>query len=317
MKQRILNILMSRRGYVSGEKMSEELNISRAAIWKHIKNLRNDGYEIESVTNKGYHLVSAPDMLDGNKISSCLTTKFTGRQLVIFDETDSTNLQAKQHSAYPNGTAFIADRQSVGRGRLGRQWDSPKGTGIWLTILLKPEIALSDVSQITLAAGLAVCRAIGIGAKIKWPNDIVIGSKKVCGILTEMSAETDRVNYVVCGIGVNVNNESFPQELSSATSMRIEGNKKYERNIIIARILNEFEKAYTEFLNGGFTAISDEYKNHCVTLGRNVQVTFKNRTVTGTAKDITESGALTVETADGDISVNSGEVSVRGIYGYI
>lgn len=318
MKNRILNILKTAEDYVSGEKISEQLNISRTAVWKHIRKLKNDGYEIESVTNRGYRLVFSPDLLSADDIADKLNTEFIGRKLVIFDETDSTNTQAKIHSAYPEGSVFIAEVQNQGKGSRGRQWSSPRGTGIWHTILLKPDISLAEVSQITLIAGLAVCRAIGLGAQIKWPNDIVIGSKKVCGILTEMSAETDMINYVVCGIGINVNNESFPEEIAHrATSMYLEGGEKYARNDIIARLLNEFELIYKQFLVGGLESVLENYKKLCVTLGREVSVIFKNETLTGKAADIDGTGALVIDKDSRRITVNSGEVSVRGIYGYV
>lgn len=318
LKTKILDMLKTSDGYVSGEKISSALDISRTAVWKHIKNLRKDGYIIQSVTNKGYKLVSSPDILDADTIKSKLSTEFIGRNIIIFDETDSTNAQAKKDSSAPEGTVFIAEVQKSGRGRLGRSWESPRGAGIWHSILLKPDIPLADVSQITLAAGLAVCRALGDGAKIKWPNDIVIGTKKVCGILTEMSAETDRINYVVCGIGINVNTESFPADIAEkATSLRIEYGHMFDRCEIIARFLNEFEDIYKTFSAHGLSAILDEYKANCITLGREVRVIMHNESVCGTAHGIAPDGSLIIRTENGDISVSSGEVSVRGIYGYI
>ena len=317
MKQRILDILKNADDFVSGEDISNKTGISRAAVWKHIKSLKNMGYEIDSVTNRGYRLVSSPDLITAEGITQNLNTEFIGRRLFIYDETDSTNERAKA-SGEIEGSVFIAEVQNHGKGSRGRGWVSPRGTGIWHSILLKPDIPPSEVSQITLVAGLAVCRAIGMGAKIKWPNDIVIGTKKVCGILTEMSAETDMVHYVVCGIGINVNTEKFDAEIKHrATSMYIESGEKQIRNDIIARELNYFEYYYKKFLEGGLCAILDEYKENCVTIGRDVTVIYKKEKVTGKAADIDENGALVVETADGTIRVTSGEVSVRGIYGYI
>lgn len=313
-----MDILKSADGYISGERISEQLNISRAAVWKHIKKFKEDGYEIESVTNKGYCLVSSPDIITESGITSGLGTEFIGRKLFIYDETDTTNERAKANNTAPEGSVFIAEVQTHGKGSRGRGWVSPRGTGIWHTILLKPDISPLEVSQITLVAGLAVCKAIGLDAKIKWPNDIVIGDRKVCGILTEMSAEMDMVNYVVCGIGINVNTESFDKEIEHrATSMYIESGIKYHRDEIISRLLNEFEHYYKKFLGGGLGAILDEYKKHCVTIGRDVSVIFKKETVTGKAVDVDENGALVVDTASGIIRVTSGEVSVRGIYGYV
>ena len=317
MKQRILEILKNADDFVSGEDISNKTGISRAAVWKHIKSLKNKGYEIDSVTNRGYRLVSSPDLITAEGITQNLNTEFIGRRLFIYDETDSTNERAKA-SGEIEGSVFIAEVQNHGKGSRGRGWVSPRGTGIWHSILLKPDIPPSEVSQITLVAGLAVCRSIGMGSKIKWPNDIVIGTKKVCGILTEMSAETDMVHYVVCGIGINVNTENFDAEIKHrATSMYIESGDKQIRNDIIARELNYFEYYYKKFLEGGLGAILDEYKENCVTIGRDVTVIYKKENVTGKAVDIDENGALVVETADGTIRVTSGEVSVRGIYGYV
>ena len=317
MKQRILDILKSADGYISGEDISSETGISRAAVWKHIKSLKNMDYEIDSVTNRGYRLVSSPDLITAEGITEGLNTEFIGRRIFIYDETDSTNERAKA-SGEADGSVFIAEVQNHGKGSRGRGWVSPRGTGIWHSILLKPDISPAEVSQITLVAGLAVCKAIGMGAKIKWPNDIVIDTKKVCGILTEMSAEIDMVNYVVCGIGINVNTESFDKEIEHrATSMYIESGEKQTRNEIIALELNYFEYYYKKFLTGGLGAILDEYKKNCVTIGRDVTVIYKKETVTGKAKDIDENGALVVETDNGIIRVTSGEVSVRGIYGYV
>jgi BirA family biotin operon repressor/biotin-[acetyl-CoA-carboxylase] ligase len=318
LKNKILNILKSEQDYISGEKISEQLNISRAAVWKHIKKFKEEGYEIESVTNKGYRLVSSPDLITESGIQSGLNTEFIGRKLFLYDETDTTNERAKANSDAPDGSVFIAEVQTHGKGSRGRSWVSPRGTGIWHSILLKPDISPLEVSQITLVTGLAICRAIGMGSQIKWPNDIVIGGKKVCGTLTEMSAEIDQVNYVVCGTGINVNTESFDDEIADrATSMYIESGKKYMRNEIIAKFLNEFEYYYKKFLTDGLGAILNEYKKSCITLGREVSVIFKKETVRGKAVDIDESGALVVETKDGIIHVTSGEVSVRGIYGYV
>lgn len=216
MKQEILNMLQAADGYVSGERISQELGISRAAVWKHIKKFKADGYEIESATNKGYRLISLPDILTEHTIKNGLGTKFIGQNVFVYHETDSTNSRAKENFSVPDGSLFIAEIQNHGKGRLGRSWEAPEGVGIWLSLLLKPRLSPTEVSQITLIAGLAVCRAIGNNAKIKWPNDIVIGSKKICGILTEMSAEINMVNFVVCGIGINVNTRrltwSFPKK---------------------------------------------------------------------------------------------------------
>lgn len=318
MKNKILSILRENGDYVSGERMSEETGISRAAVWKHIKSLRGEGYEIESATKRGYKLISSPDILDSREITDGLNTEFIGKRLFIYDEIGSTNEQAKTMHQEKEGSVFICEVQNQGKGSHGRGWVSPRGIGIWLSVLLKPDIDISRVSQITLVAGLALCKTIGMGAKIKWPNDIVIGTKKVCGILTEMNAEPDLVHYVVCGIGVNVNTEKFDDEISHrATSMYMESGEKQGRNEIISRLLNNFEHYYKMFLKGGFKAISEEYKENCVTINREVSVIFKSETLRGKAVGVDDNGSLVVETEKGKISVTSGEVSVRGIYGYV
>ncbi len=298
--------------------MSEKLGISRAAVWKHIKSLRSDGYVIESATNKGYRLVSSPDAITESEIKRALKTEFIGRNMFIYDETDTTNERAKANSSAPDGSVFIAEAQTAGKGTRGRGWVSPRGEGIWHSILLKPDIPPPEAAQITLVAGLAVSKAVGLGSMIKWPNDIVIGGRKVCGILTEMSSEKNMINHIVCGIGVNVNTPSFPDEIARrATSMYIESSQRFNRNEILAKILNEFEYCYMKFLDNGLCAVLGEYKERCVTVGRDVCVISKKETVTGKAVDVDGAGALVVETADGVLRVSSGEVSVRGIYGYV
>lgn len=319
MREKILNILRSAQTYVSGEKISSSLNISRAAVWKHIKKLRDDGYVIDSVTNKGYRLVSPPDILTASEILSQLKTKKIGRNIVYFDETDSTNNDAKRAWESADGSVFIAEIQNGGKGRLGRSWESPKSSGIWMSILLKPDLNPLDAPKITQTAGLAVCKALKrFGAQIKWPNDIIIKSKKVCGILTEMSAQTDMVDYIVCGIGINVNNESFDSEIAEkATSLYIESGKKQNRAEIVCGVLEEFEDLYERFLKGGLKEILDEYKASCVNLNRDVRVIYKKQELVGRAVDINENGELVVKTSENEVNIFSGEVSVRGIYGYV
>lgn len=318
LKEKILELLQSTDGYISGEKMSEEVNISRAAVWKHIKKLRSEGFEIHSVTNKGYRLINSPDIISPEKIKQLLTTEFIGRHIFFCDTIDTTNDWAKSNSDQPDGSVFIAEVQTHGKGSRGRHWTSPRGSGIWHTILLKPPISPMQVSQITLIAGLAACQAIGGNAMIKWPNDIVIDGKKISGTLTEMSAEINMVNYVVCGIGINVNTTQFPDDLNDkATSMYIQHGKTFDRNEIIARLLNRFEYYYNKYVNSGLESIMNDYRQSCVTIGREVQVIFNKETVLGLAVDVDNEGRLTVQTENGIIHVTSGEVSVRGIYGYI
>ncbi len=319
MKNKILSILKNAGGYVSGQKLSNELNVSRTAVWKHINSLKNDGYNIASVTNKGYRLMPDCDILNANEITEALKTSFIGTNVIFYDTVDSTNNEAKRHSDKPDGTVFIADMQTSGRGRLGRAWQDKKGAAVLMSILLKPDISPAEVSKITLVAGLSVCRALlDSGARIKWPNDIVTDGKKICGILTEMSAEINMVNYAVLGIGINVNNTYFPDELKNkATSLYLVSGKKQRRAEVVLSVLEEFEKLYTEFLKNGLINIMEEYKKYCVNIGKSVRAVYRNKTVTGTAVDVNCDGGLVIKTGTENVTVSSGEVSVRGVYGYV
>lgn len=318
-KQKILDILTSADDYISGEKMSQRLGISRAAVWKHIKSLKNEGYGIESVTNKGYRVVHVPDIISEHGIKSGLKTEFIGQNVRCVRETDSTNNEAARFSSMSDGTVFTAEIQTGGKGRLGKEWVSQKKSGIWMSVLLKPYIAPPNAPEITLIAGLAVCRALKtFGARIKWPNDIVIDGKKICGILTEMSAEIERVNYIVCGIGINVNTENFPKEISDkAASLYTVTGEKHNRCVIIRRVLEEFETLYKEYLQNGFAPLRESYKALCVNIGRHADAVYRDKTVSGEAVDITDTGELVIKTTGGNVIVSSGEVSVSGIYGHI
>ncbi len=252
-----------------------------------------------------------------DKIKDGLKTKFIGRHIVYVEETDSTNNLAKRNSHLNDGTVFIADFQTKGKGRLGREWISHKDMGVWLTILLKPHLAQSEIPKITLVSGLAVCDTIGNGAKIKYPNDIVIGTKKVSGILTESSQNNEGDSYIVCGIGINVNQESFEGELKNkATSLYEVTQKHFNREDIIKKLLENFEKIYNIFLNKGFEGIVEEYKKNCINIGKEIKATYQNKDVFGTCTDITDNGEIVIKTDDKTLKISSGEVSIRGIYGY-
>ena len=323
MKSEILSILKAADGFISGEKISETLHVSRTAVWKGITKLRSEGYNITSVTNRGYLLEQSPDVVTEAELTDGLKTVFIGKSVFFAEETDSTNNLAKQHADMPDGTLFVAEIQTAGKGRLGNAWTSPKGSGIWMSLLLKPDIPPARVPEITLVAGLAVCKGLNrfvekTPAMIKWPNDIVIGGKKICGILTELSAQIEAVEYVVTGIGINVNIESFEGTLSEkATSVFIETGKTQKRAAIVQAVLLEFETLYTQFLNGGFDAVREEYKQNCVTLGKEVVIIKKQESMQAEAVDIGSYGELIIKKDGKLLPVNSGEVSVRGIYGYV
>ena len=329
MKNKVLEELKAGKGQpVSGEEMSKRLGISRTAVWKHIGKLRNEGYSIESQTNSGYKLTGSPDVMSLSELEPLLKTEFIGKNIIYLDSIDSTNIYAKKKAEDPfrEGTVVIADEQTVGRGRLGRNWVSTKGKGIWMTIMLKPDIQPSDAPKLSIVAALAVANALRsccrVNARIKWPNDIVTGGKKLSGILTEMSAEADEIKYVIIGIGINVNMEAddFGQEVSNiATSIRIEKGIPVLRKTLAASVLLEFEKIYKVFEKDAcIKDFLDDYKGRSAVLGKEIRLINKKEEITGRAVDISEEGHLVIELADGSLrEIMSGEVSIRGLRGYI
>lgn len=326
MKTKILQKLKETEGYISGQELCDALGISRTAVWKYMNKLKEEGYQIEAVPNKGYHLLYVPDVFTESEIKSRLSTEWAGKEIVCYEMVDSTNNVAKTAAEQGglHGTLFLAEQQSSGKGRRGRSWVSPPGTGIWMTILLRPQLEPSQASMLTLVAALSISRAIeketGLRAQIKWPNDVVVNGKKVCGILTEMSAEMEWIHYVVIGIGTNANLEKFPKELQEkATSLRIEGGKVVERVPIVCAFLSYFEMDYENFIKEqNLSRLLEDYNNRLVNCGREVRILDPKGEYTGTAKGIDLSGALIVEKEKGEIvQITSGEVSVRGIYGYV
>ena len=322
-RDQILRALRKSGGFVSGEELSRELDVSRTSVWKCINALREEGYEIHSVTNRGYHLTSCPDIFTPEEIGSGLGTARLGGTAFCFESVGSTNEEAKRQalSGAPGGSLFIAEQQTGGKGRLGRSWASPPGTGMWFSLLLRPGDIPEPVTMTTLLAGLAVCRAIrektGCEAMIKWPNDIVIGSRKVCGILTEMSAEIDRIEFVVVGIGLNVNIPDFPADIQQkATSLLLETGHTVPRVPLLQDILRKFETLLSRNASAPDPGFLEEYKLLCVSLGRTVKFTRGGAQVSGTAVDVSPQGELIVRLPDGSTDrVFSGEVSVQGIYG--
>lgn len=321
MKEKILAILKKTTGYLSGEELSRELGVSRTAIWKNIKSLRNDGYVIDSVTNKGYRLVSSPDKLSAAVISDHLGTTVVGTEIMVLDSTDSTNEEVKRlaQQGAKSGLIVAAEQQTGGKGRLGRVWSSDSG-GIYFSLLLHPDIPPADIAGITLAAGYGVCLAVreytGLDARIKWPNDVIIGRKKICGILTEMTAQTDRVDYVIIGIGINVNHECFPEEISSkAGSIYLESGKKTDRNDFFRCVIRKLDEVISSYLVSFSPVDLSDFRSLCATLGQTVSLERNHCTVTGTAVDLTPSGELIIRDSSGkEWIVNSGEISVQGIY---
>lgn len=328
----ILACLRDSEDYVSGQQLCDRLGVSRTAVWKVIKRLKEEGYQIESVSGRGYRLLESPaDAYSESEIASRLHTKWAGQRLVYFASTGSTNPDAKRlaEEGAPHGTTVVADRQTAGRGRRGRAWESPAGSSIYFTIVLRPVFSPDKASMVTLVTALSVADAIreetGLDAGIKWPNDIVVNGKKVVGILTEMSMtpEMNEIQFLVAGVGINVNQESpedFPEELrETATSLRIEAGRRIDRARLLARILKRFEEAYETFAQAlTMSALKERYEARLLGRDAVVRVLDPAGEYTGISRGITDTGELIVERENGERTlVYAGEVSVRGLYGYV
>lgn len=329
MRDKILKVLVDNRDeFLSGEAISSYLGITRSAVWKHIKSLQQDGFEIESRPGLGYRLLALPEELDQISLNEIMKTQIMGKSIELHQVIDSTNNRARELAleGADEGTLIIAETQLEGRGRLSRSWISPRGKGIWMSLILKPDLSPDQAPHITAIAAVAIRKALnratGLDIGIKWPNDIIIDGKKVCGILTEMHADIDRIYYVVVGIGINVNmtQEDFPVELSStATSLRIALGRNLDRRQLIALIMEEIEEIYYTYLeNRDFKQILDLCRQYSVTLNRPVKVIGRDTSFEGFAVDFDEDGSLLVKKDDGNIiKVMSGDVSVRGEGGYV
>ncbi|HBH13741.1 MAG: BirA bifunctional protein, putative [Clostridiales bacterium 38_11] len=326
MKKEIIRLLEKKNDFISGEEISNHLGVSRAAIWKHIKSLKEEGYEIESFSRKGYRLIRSPDLLTQNEISKYLDTSIIAREIIHFDTIASTNTKSKEiaDKGAVEGSVIISEEQSGGRGRLGRQWTSPKHKGIWMSVILRPQVNPIEISIVTQVAAAAVVKAgrqMGYDFYVKWPNDIMMNDKKVCGILTEMSAELNHINYVVIGIGVNVNLGivDFPDDLrEKASSIKIESGIQVNRQELCAYILNHFERLYGSFVRDtkGFEAI-DICREKSILIGKDVSVIRGNEVFDAFVLDLNPAGELVIRKKDGtEERLFSGEVSVRGMRGY-
>jgi BirA family biotin operon repressor/biotin-[acetyl-CoA-carboxylase] ligase len=319
---KILSALRENAGGVSGAQLAEQLGISRAAIWSRIEELRRVGYEIEAGPHFGYRLVSSPDALHADDLLARLgKTKVIGRDIQVFEETTSTNdvIEKLARDGVKEGVVVFAESQTKGRGRLGRKWMSPTHKGLWFSILLRPELSPQETTQLTVASATALRRAIknvtGILAEIKWPNDLLIGGKKVVGILTEMSAEVDRVRHVILGIGVDVNQDAaeFPPELRKiATSLKIAAGGEISRAELAVEILRELDLDYARICAGKFPAVADEWEAGCATIGKNVSVQMGARQIRGRAESLDDDGALLVRTEHGHLErVIGGDVTLE------
>jgi BirA family transcriptional regulator, biotin operon repressor / biotin---[acetyl-CoA-carboxylase] ligase len=308
-------------GGISGAELSQKLGISRAAVWARIEEMRSLGYEIEASPHAGYHLKSVPDVLHGDDIQSRLgNVKVVGRDIRVFKETTSTNdvMEKLARDGAKEGVVVFAETQTKGRGRLGRQWISPKGKGLWFSILLRPKLPPQSVTRVTIASATAVARAIrkqtGLAPQIKWPNDILFGEKKAVGILTELNAELDTIKYVIIGIGVDVNltAEELPPTLKPiATSLRIEAGQMISRAALAAEILKQLDYDYRRIMTGDFDEVADEWVSQCSTIGRQVSIQLGLETVHGRAEALDSDGALLLRTSHGRLErIMGGDVSV-------
>lgn len=311
LKDKIKSKLEGTEGYISGEDIAREFGVSRAAVWKAVKQLKDEGFGIDSVSNKGYRLVSPADTLSESEIKTDLDGRAKELRVVLLESVDSTNNEAKRLIA--NGeerdTLIVANEQTGGRGRLGRSFYSPKNSGIYMTLLLHTDLKLSDAVSVTTAASVAVVRAIesvsDIKPVIKWVNDVYVGEKKVCGILTEAVSdfETGTARCVIIGIGINITTSDFPDEVGGRAASI--GASEPIRNKLIAHVANELlsidRSSYIEF-----------YRSHSMILGRGIDFYENNEKRSGTAVDIDELGGLVVKLPDGSLkTLSSGEVTIR------
>ncbi len=349
MKAKILELLRKRQDYVSGQELCTILNVSRTAVWKAVKSLESEGYTIEAVRNRGYRLVedeagsALSDIYSASSIKSRLEETSLVKEVLFFDSIDSTNTECSRRAALgaESGLLIVSDNQTAGKGRRGRSWTSPSGSNVYFSLMIRPDIRPADAPMLTLLMSLAVCMGMEkilegrvyktsgrkrkekrspVAPMIKWPNDIVIDGKKCCGILTEMNCESDYVSYVVIGVGINVRHQKFPKDIAStAISLEDAWNMNVPRSVLVAEILNIFgtllvrfeEEKDLGFVRGG-------YFDRLVNAGRKVRVLDPKGEYDGIARGISDTGELLVEIPDGSIrEVNSGEVSVRGIYGYV
>ncbi len=318
-KEKILQLLRSSKtGFLSGEDLASRLGISRTMVWKHIKALEREGFGIEAVPSQGYRITLAPDTLRQNELGLGLKTKIIGKDIRLFPEVVSTNtlaMEAAQQGA-PEGTVIIAETQTGGKGRLGRTWISPRGN-LYLSVILRPQIPTHKAPLITLVGAVAVASAIrkhcSLQAAIKWPNDILISGKKVAGLLTEMSAEPDRIRHIALGIGVDVNMElqELPPDVRlNATTLAAESGAKIDRKLLLQQILRDLEHWYQIFLTSE-TAVLKEWELLNMTINNRVAVSGSGEVFEGLAQGIDHEGRLVVALDDGTIRiVAAGDVTI-------
>lgn len=314
-KSELLKKLFAAKGQpVSGQEIADQYGLSRTAIWKYIKELEAEGYEIGSQRKKGYYLIAAPDVVNASTLAQHLETERYGKTVHHYGSVETTQTIAHekaQQGAY-EGTAVLAEEQTKGKGRLARPWNSAPSSGIWMSLILRPKLAPHEAPQLTLVAAVAIIRAIedvtNASPAIKWPNDILLNGKKITGILTEMQADPDRVKAIILGIGMNVNQqqEDFPEELQDiASSLRIETGQEVNRAQLAARVLYYLEHYVDLYVTKGFAPIKLLWESYATITGKRVRANMVNESITGKALGISEDGVLQLQLDDG---------TVRGIY---
>ena len=319
---KILSALRANPDGVSGAQLAEQLAISRAAVWARMDELRKVGYDIEASPHFGYKLVSSPDALHADDLLARLgKTKVVGRDIQVFEQTTSTNdvVEKLARDGVKEGYVVFAESQTKGRGRLGRVWLSPTRKGLWFSVLLRPDLRPQEATRLTVISATALRRAIktvsGLSPEIKWPNDLLVGGKKAAGILTEMSAEVDRVRHIIIGIGVDVNQDAdeFPAELrKTATSLKLVAGRGISRAELAAEVMRELDVDYARVVAGKFPEIADEWEAACVTMGKNVAVNVGDRKFRGRAESMDDGGALLVRTEHGHLErVIGGDVTLE------
>lgn len=324
MKKRLLEILKNEKDFVSGEKISEEFGVSRTYIWKLIRALKEDGYIIESGSNRGYKFIESPDILTYEEIKDFLNTNTIGRDIEYFKTIDSTNTYAKKVAKdSAEGKIIVSEEQTEGKGRLGRYWKSENKNGLYFSIILKPKLSPENISRLTLIGAAAVylgLKEMDIETKIKWPNDILINNKKICGILTEMSGEIGRIDYIIMGIGINVNNDvdNFDNELKiKGSSLKIELNREIDRKRLFGNIINNFEELYYQFIEeDNFSKTLEIARENSILIGKEARIVNNKNEEFVKVIDINEDGELVVEKDGVKTVVYSGEVSLRGKESY-
>lgn len=320
-KETIIRLLRKKTGFISGEEMADTLGITRAAVWKNVKHLKNNGYVIETRRSKGYRLMKSPDLSAEeirNLLSGC--TKIIGRDILFFDMVNSTNTAASEFASkgYAEGSVIIANGQTEGRGRRGRAWLSPPGRNIYMSIILTPDISPVDATVLTLMAAVACTHAVrnaaSLQVSIKWPNDIIVSGKKIGGILTEIKADMDRIFHSIIGIGMNINLDidEMPDSLrATATSIKNETGRTVSRTAMAAEILKELDKWYNVFLQAGKRRIIDEWLMLSSTIGRTVRITIGDNIFMGIAESITDEGMLMLKLPDKTLKkISAGDVVI-------